>query len=171
MDPTPTPDVEETVRSDPAPPNLDGAPDASVGDKRPVVVVENGSAGDQGLSKKPRLGTGPAGGDLKKVAEIVLVLSTMARIRGGKKPTEFEVGLMSEARAKLVELCQGLAPKDIVARDTIGAVIEDLGLNSKLKDQRLGFRGPKLTIAERLSATKKKVWVSISLIFNASFNR
>ncbi|XP_015901245.3 uncharacterized protein LOC107434305 isoform X1 [Ziziphus jujuba] len=157
MDPTPTPDVEETVRSDPAPPNLDGAPDASVGDKRPVVVVENGSAGDQGLSKKPRLGTGPAGGDLKKVAEIVLVLSTMARIRGGKKPTEFEVGLMSEARAKLVELCQGLAPKDIVARDTIGAVIEDLGLNSKLKDQRLGFRGPKLTIAERLSATKKKM--------------
>lgn len=150
----PTPDEDETVRSDPAPPQLDGA-DASVGEKR-AVVVENG--GDQGSSKKPRLVCGTGGGDLKRVAEIVLVLSTMSNIRGGKKPTDLEVGLMAEARAKLVELCQGLAPKDIVARDAIGAVIEDLGLNGNLKDQRLGFLGPKLTIAERLSATKKKVW-------------
>lgn len=154
---------EETDHS--VPPQLDGH-DASVGDKRPV---ENG--GDQDsenrLSQRPRLGSG-TGGDLKKVAEIVLALSTMAKIRGCKKPTDFEVGLMAEARAKLVELCQGLAPKDIVARDAIGAVIEDLGLNGKLIDQRLGFRGPKLTIAERFSQTKKKVLCQFRFFIHSS---
>ncbi|KAF4378063.1 hypothetical protein F8388_020699 [Cannabis sativa] len=125
----------------------------SMGEKRPL---ENGEGGglereEAQLNKRPRIG------GLKRVAEIVLVLSTMASIRGGKKPTEVEVGLMSEARTKLVELCEGLAPKDIVARDAIEAVVEDLGLNAKAKDQKLGFRGPRLTIAERFSQTKRKM--------------
>ncbi|PON94168.1 Autoimmune regulator [Trema orientale] len=131
---------------------------AMVGEKRPA---ENGGDSELAedhhrLNKRPRNGVGDAGG-LKRVAEIVLVLSTMAKIRGGKKPTEVEIGLMAEARTKLVELCEGLAPKDIVAGDAIGAVIEDLGLNDKVKDQKLGFRGPRLTIAERFSQTKRKM--------------
>ncbi|XP_024021193.1 uncharacterized protein LOC21395655 [Morus notabilis] len=121
-------------------------------EKRPA---ENGDSGTR-PSKKPRIGNANGGG-LKRVAEIVLVLSTMAKIRGGKKPTELEIELMAEARAKLVKLCEGLAPKDIVARDAIGAVIEDLGLNDKAKDQKLGFRGPRLTIAERFSQGKRKM--------------
>ncbi|XP_008227014.1 PREDICTED: uncharacterized protein LOC103326553 [Prunus mume] len=130
-------------------------PAVSVAEKRPI---QNGAEGELGtqFNKKPRLGPNSEK-DLRRVAEIVLVLSTMAKIRGGKKPTEPEIGLMGEARSKLVELCEGLAPKDIVARDAIGAVIEDLGLNGKLKEQRLGFRGTKLTIAEKFSLTKKKM--------------
>ncbi|KAM1041199.1 hypothetical protein ACFX13_031150 [Malus domestica] len=130
-------------------------PEVSIGEKRPI---ENGGQGELGtqLNKKPRLGPNSEK-DLRRVAEIVLALSTMAKIRGGKKPTEPEIGLMGEARSKLVELCEGLAPKDIVGRDAIGAVIEDLGLNAKLKEQRLGFRGPKLTIAEKFSQTKRKM--------------
>jgi hypothetical protein len=64
---------------------------------------------------------------------------------------------MEEAREKLVEICQDLSPKDLVARDSIGTVIEDLGLNFKLKDQRLGFRGSRLSIKEKLSLSKRKV--------------
>ncbi|PRQ32000.1 putative chromatin regulator PHD family [Rosa chinensis] len=124
-------------------------------EKRPI---QNGAGGELGpqLSKKPRLGP-DCERDLKRVAEIVLALSTMAKIRGGEKPTEPEIGLMEEARAKLVELCEGLPPKEIVAKDAISAVIEDLGLNAKLNEQRLGFRGPKLTIAEKFALTKRKM--------------
>ena len=135
--------------------------------KRPV---ENGGAqesDDDRCAKKPKLeeevendsscGGGGGGGELRRVAEIVLVLSTMAAMRAGRKPTEVEVELMREARSKLAELCVGLAPKDIVAREAIGTVIEDLGLNGKVKDQRLGFRTPKMSIAERYTHTKSKV--------------
>ena len=136
---------------------------ASVAEKRPV---ENGGDEDleDRLNKRSRIGGGAVGG-LKRVAEIVLVLSTMATIRGGgKKPTEIEIRLMEEARIKLVELCEGLAPKDIVARDAIGAVIEDLGLHDKVKDQKLGFRVPRLTIAERFSQSRRKVWFQFLLL-------
>lgn len=95
--------------------------------------------------------------EVNRVAEIVLVLSALRRIRGGKPPTELELELMVEAKSKLVDMCQEFSPKDIIGRDAIGAVIEDLGLNGKLKDQRLGFRAPKLTISEKLSLGKRKV--------------
>lgn len=103
-------------------------------------------------SKKPRFD-----GEVNRVAEIVLVLSALRRIRGGKPPTELELELMVEAKSKLVDMCQEFPPKDIIGRDAIGAVIEDLGLNGKLKDQRLGFRAPKLTISEKLSLGKRKM--------------
>ncbi|KAL0815305.1 hypothetical protein Bca101_071749 [Brassica carinata] len=95
--------------------------------------------------------------EVNRVAEIVLVLSALRRIRGGKPPTELELELMVEAKSKLVDMCQEFSPKDIIGRDAIGAVIEDLGLNGKLKDQRLGFRAPKLTISEKLSLGKRKM--------------
>ncbi|KAI4306158.1 hypothetical protein L6164_029459 [Bauhinia variegata] len=129
---------------------VDGSPASA---KRPI---ENGGGEElDGLSrKKAKVGDS---GRLKRVAEIVLVLSTMAAMRGGRKPTEVENELMMEARAKLADLCQELAPKDIVAREAIGTVIEDLGLNGKIKDQRLGFRAPKISIAERFSHAKGKM--------------
>ncbi|XP_027940344.1 uncharacterized protein LOC114194370 [Vigna unguiculata] len=118
-----------------------------------TVPLQNGDS-DQRCAKKPKV---DADAELKRVAEIVLVLSTMATVRAGRKPSDAEVELMREARAKLAGLCQGLAPKDIVAREAIGTVIEDLGLHSKLKDQRLGFRTPKMSIAERYSHAKWKM--------------
>lgn len=109
--------------------------------------------------KKPRFDE-----EVNRVAEIVLVLSAMRKIRGGKNPTELEIELMVEAKSKLVDMCQEFTPNDIIGRDAIGAVIEDLGLNGKLKDQRLGFRAPKLTISEKLSLGKRKVFVSFFLL-------
>lgn len=120
--------------------------------KRPV---ENGGCDE--LVKRPKVEGAASSGELKRVAETVLVLSTMAAIRGGRKPADVEIELMKEARMKLVELCQGLAPKDIVATEAIGTVIEELGLNGKMKDQRLGFQTTKMSIAERFSHTKLKV--------------
>ncbi|KAI4307943.1 hypothetical protein L6164_031067 [Bauhinia variegata] len=142
MDATPSSELTEPV--------VDGSP---ASEKRPI---ENGGGEELGdrSSKKAKVGDS---GELKRVAEIVLVLSTMAAMRGGKKPTDVENELMMEARAKLADLCQGLAPKDIVAREAIGTVIEDLGLNGKVKDQRLGFRAPKMSISERFSHAKWKM--------------
>lgn len=137
----------------------------------PMELAEPSNGGDEDLgartSKRAKIGPGPGSGpgpgrELKRVAEIVLVLSAMARMRGGGKgPTDAEVELMVEARAKLAEACAALAPKDVVGREAIGAVIEDLGLNGKLKDQRLGFRTPKLTIKEKFDNAKRKVRVLI----------
>ncbi|KAJ1392505.1 Zinc finger, PHD-type [Sesbania bispinosa] len=126
----------------------------------PQPAVENGGAVeldvDERCSKKAKVESASEA-ELKRVAEIVLVLSTMATMRGGRKPTDVEVELMREARTKLAHLCQGLAPKDIVAKEAIDTVIEDLGLNAKIKDQRLGFRAPKMSIAERYSHSKWKM--------------
>ncbi|KAF5730520.1 hypothetical protein HS088_TW19G00111 [Tripterygium wilfordii] len=119
------------------------------GRKRGVEIGEDGNSG-----KRNRF---EGGDDMRRVAEIVMVLSAMGTMRGGRKPTDVEVELMAEAREKLVQMCEEVAPRDIVAMDAIGAVIEDLGLNAKLKDQRLGFRGTKLSIAEKFLLSKKKM--------------
>lgn len=95
-------------------------------------------------------------GDVRKVAEMVMVLAAMGKMRGGKGPSDVEKELMAEARNKLAQVCEGFAPKDVFPRDAFGGVIEDLGLN-RLKEQRLGFRPPKMSIAEKLVVSKKKV--------------
>lgn len=142
MDPPAVDDYNKSL------PQSDGETDL-VSEKRQMESVES----DELAAKRAKKGVG----EIRKVAEIVLVLSAMAGMRGGKNPTEAEVRLMEEAREKLVEICQDLSPKDLVARDSIGTVIEDLGLNFKLKDQRLGFRGSRLSIKEKLSLSKRKM--------------
>ncbi|XP_050218569.1 uncharacterized protein LOC126669207 [Mercurialis annua] len=119
--------------------------------------LENGGSGEElgfRLAKKAK-----SGGEMQRVAEIVLVLSAMAGMRGGKNPTEAEVELMEEARAKLVEICTDLKPGDLVANGAIRRVIDDLGLNWKAADQRLGqFRGPtRVSIKDRVSGLKNKM--------------
>ncbi|CAA3027644.1 phd finger [Olea europaea subsp. europaea] len=121
-----------------------------VGEKRPLL--EDGEV----LKEAKRI---KGGGDLvvnvKKVAEMVLVLAAMGKMRGGSRTTEAEKDLMKEARERLVKVCEGFAPEDVFPRDAFGGVIEDMGLN-KLKEQRLGFRPPKLSIAEKLLISKRK---------------
>lgn len=145
MDPAPESELmEETV-----------AKSEGVGEKRPA---EN-CGGDCELmmmkkkKKKARSGTG----EMKRVAEIVLVLSAMAEMRGGRKPTEAEAEMMAEARRKVAAMCELLAPKDVVESEAVGAVIEDLGLNVKAKEQKLGFRPPKMSITEKFLLTKRRV--------------
>ncbi|KAL2245268.1 UNVERIFIED_CONTAM: hypothetical protein Sindi_2795000, partial [Sesamum indicum] len=125
-----------------------------VGEKRPA-----GEDGDVVREASPhkrfRGGKRSLVGDVKKVAEMVLVLAAMGKMRGGKGPTDAEKELMAEARNRLAKVCEGFAPKDVFPRDAFGGVIEDLGLN-KLKEQRLGFRPPKMSIAEKLLVSKRK---------------
>ncbi|XP_031402142.1 uncharacterized protein LOC116211765 isoform X1 [Punica granatum] len=149
MDPeaAPSPKMEA-----PEPEIPEGVPSPGAGDKRRVSDGEDAEPTPPS-PKKPRRGAG----DLGRVAEIVLVLSAMGRMRGGRDPTEVELGLMAEAREKLAAICETLQPKDIVGRDAVGRVIEDLGLNGKARDQRLGFKVPKLSIAEKLAFTRRKM--------------
>ncbi|CAK9321799.1 unnamed protein product [Citrullus colocynthis] len=125
-------------------------------DKRPVENHGDDELAEPHLRKKPRNGC-DLGPNLRRVAEIVLVMSTMTALRAGKKPSDAEVELMAEARAKLAQICEGLAPKDIVGREGISSLIEDLGLHGNARDQKLGFRGTRLTIAEKLAQAKKKM--------------
>lgn len=138
--------VDQSAASEPSP---------AVGEKR---GIENG---DVSVPKKQR-----SGGELKRVAEIVLVLSAMGKMRGGgMNPTAAETGLMAEAREILAEMCEEMAPKDIVGREAIGNVIEELGLNSKLKEQRLGFRSAGMSISQKVLFTKMKVKKGLKFIF------
>ncbi|XVE80453.1 hypothetical protein DITRI_Ditri14bG0140900 [Diplodiscus trichospermus] len=112
-------------------------PSPEVGEKRGIEI------GVVSVSKKQR-----CGGGLKRVAEIVLVLSAMAKMRGeGRNSTEVETALMAEARETLAEMCGEMVPKDIVGREAIRNLIEELRLNSKLKEQRLGFRSMGMSIS------------------------
>lgn len=138
---------------------VDVQPALPPSDKRPIEIHDDNQPAEPQSRKKPRNGC-DLGPNLRRVAEIVLVMSTMTALRGGKKPSDAEVGLMAEARAKLVRICEGLAPKDIVGREGISSLIEDLGLHGR--DQKLGFRGPRLTIAEKLAQSKKKVFCAFS---------
>ncbi|KAL7087999.1 hypothetical protein ACP275_13G102900 [Erythranthe tilingii] len=127
-----------------------------VGEKRPAS--EDVDVLKEGSPHKRIRGGGERSfvGDVKKVAEMVLVLAAMGKMRAGKGPTDVEKELMAEARNRLAKVCEGFAPKDVFPRDAFGGVIEDLGLN-KLKDQRLGFRPPKMSIAEKLLVSKRKM--------------
>ncbi|KAG9139425.1 hypothetical protein Leryth_026891 [Lithospermum erythrorhizon] len=93
--------------------------------------------------------------NVKRVAEMVLILASIGKIRGGKVPSEVEKELMAEVRENLTQVCQDFAPKDVFPRDVFGGVIEDLGLG-KFKEQMLGFKGPKMSIADKLLLSKRK---------------
>lgn len=94
--------------------------------------------------------------EVKRVAEIVLVLSALGRMRAGRDPTVAEKAMMAEARGKVAALCQELPPKDILPTDAFGVVMEDLGL-SRLKDRAVGFRSPKISISERIALSKRRM--------------
>ncbi|XAR67413.1 hypothetical protein NMG60_11002165 [Bertholletia excelsa] len=142
--------------------------DVMVGEKRPA---ENGQERELALPavKKARSGGGLLVGNVRKVAEIVLVLAAMGKMRGGRSPSSAEREMMVEARKKLAEVCEEFAPKDIFPRDAFGAVIEDLGLN-KLREQRLGFRPPKMSISEKFLLSKQKMEKSDEFSLRAAAN-
>ncbi|KAG6493052.1 hypothetical protein ZIOFF_048026 [Zingiber officinale] len=69
-------------------------------------------------------------GDFKRVAEIVMVLSALGQMRGGKEPAAAEKALVTEAKERLVVMCEAAKPKDLVSTEAVRVVAEDLGLNS-----------------------------------------
>ncbi|CAI0379341.1 unnamed protein product [Linum tenue] len=136
-------------------PKLDAGGEAdSVAEKmQPTATeVENEDVGRDTKRLKKN-----SAGEMRQVAEMLLVLSAMGQMRGGRDPTEAEEKLMVEAKDKLAEICQRFAPKELVAGDAVGKVIEDLGLNWKLNDQRLGFRGSRMSIKEKVAHAKRKM--------------
>ncbi|KAF6144968.1 hypothetical protein GIB67_013319 [Kingdonia uniflora] len=109
--------------------------------------------GDLKGRKKARV-SDLSGDEMKRVAEIVMVLSAMREIRGGKDPTEVEEELMGEARVKLVKMCETMKPQDVIPKDAIRVITDDLGLR---RDQRAGHRPPRMSIAEKMQLTKTKM--------------
>ncbi|GJV92027.1 hypothetical protein Tco_1539840 [Tanacetum coccineum] len=116
-------------------------------------------AGESQLSKKAR-GSGDGevrlAANVKKVAEILLVLATMVEMRDGRKATSVEVEMMIEARRKLVEICEEFGPKDVFGNDVFGIIVDDLGLG-RMKETKLAACFPKMSIGEKLDVTKVKM--------------
>ncbi|KAH0458164.1 hypothetical protein IEQ34_013479 [Dendrobium chrysotoxum] len=93
--------------------------------------------------------------ELRRVAQIVMVLSAMVEMRAGKEPTAAEKALAAEARERLARLCEEVRPKDLFSSEAVRVMVEDLGLN-RSRDPVLAFR-PKMSIVERVQQTKKKM--------------
>ncbi|XP_017258301.1 uncharacterized protein LOC108227580 [Daucus carota subsp. sativus] len=110
---------------------------------------------DVRLVKKAKNG-GELGDRVRKVAEIVLVLATMGKIRGGEVPSGVEMEMMEDARARLVEVSEQFAPKDVFPTQVFGSIIEDLGLDCS-RERKLGFQPPKVSIGQRVNITKQKM--------------
>lgn len=121
-----------------------------MGEKRPAEEEERGF-----VAKKARRGNGLVG-NVRRAAEIVMVLAALGKMRGGRGPSAAEREMVAEAREKVAAVCGEFAPKDLFPREAFGGVIEDLGFN-KVREQRLGFRPPKMSIAEKFLLTKQKV--------------
>lgn len=120
-------------------------------DRGAVVAVAAGSE-----SRKRARGDGESG-RLERVAEIVMVLSAMGQMRGGRDPTAAEKALMWEAREKLTKFCESVElsrRKDLFTKEMAMAVVVDHGLNPPKENVP---RPPKLSIAEKVANTKKKV--------------
>ncbi|KAL2466957.1 RING/FYVE/PHD zinc finger superfamily protein [Abeliophyllum distichum] len=139
---------------------MDSTVEIESGGRLEGVGEKRQAEGDVGLPKEgppvKRIKGAGLVGNVKKVAEMVLVLAAMGKMRGGRGPTEVEKNLMADARGKLAKICEGFAPKDVFPRDAFGDMIEDLGLN-RSKEQRLEFRPPKITIAEKLMLSKRQM--------------
>ncbi|KAL8098684.1 hypothetical protein AgCh_031443 [Apium graveolens] len=117
-------------------------------------LSENGEL-EARFVKKAKSG-GELGDGIRKVAEIVLVLATMGKIRGGEVPSVVEMEMMQNARDKLVEVSGQFAPKDVFPTHVFGSIIEDLGIDSS-RGHKLGFQPPKISIGQKVTLTKQKM--------------
>ncbi|XP_042423576.1 uncharacterized protein LOC122011249 [Zingiber officinale] len=107
-------------------------------------------------------------GDFKRVAEIVMVLSALGQMRGGKEPAAAEKALVTEAKERLVVMCEATKPKDLVSTEAVRVVAEDLELN-KSKDPALGFQPPMMSIAENLYWKAQHLKIPSFPVFTAEF--
>ncbi|KAG6468462.1 hypothetical protein ZIOFF_073149 [Zingiber officinale] len=70
-----------------------------------------------------------------------MVLSALGQMRGGKELAAAEKALVTEAKERLVVMCEAVKPKDLVSMEAVRVVAEDLGLN-RSNDPALGFQPP-----------------------------
>ncbi|RLN40788.1 PHD finger protein [Panicum miliaceum] len=92
------------------------------------------------LAGKRRRGDDGAG--LRRVAEIMMVLTAAGEVRGGREPTAAERALAAEARERLAAAVSegAVRPKDLFPGEAVRAVVEDLGLNRAKDPATMGFR-------------------------------
>lgn len=151
--------------------DLDTSPEtAPVREKRPAESTDAGSVVGEAREMQEKTKKARAG-PMRSVAETVLVLSAMAKMRGGgRSPTPAEKELMAGARAEAAVLCGALAPKDVVPRDAIRIVLEDLGLGNP-GDRALEFRpSPKMSIAEKMSSAQRQMEESKVLVAHSALS-
>ncbi|KAM0942548.1 putative chromatin regulator PHD family [Dioscorea sansibarensis] len=96
------------------------------------------------------------GGELKRIAEIVMVLSTIGTVRASRDPSPVECSLVAEAKARLASLCAAERPKDLFPKDAVMALVKDLGLNSA-SDRFLRSRPQRMSIAEKFLVSRRKM--------------
>ncbi|XP_022886565.1 uncharacterized protein LOC111402467 [Olea europaea var. sylvestris] len=80
--------------------------------------------GDVRLSKESPLAKRIEGwgliGNVKKLAETVLVLAAMGKMRVGRGPTELENTLITDALCRMAKVRECFAPKDMFPQDAFG---------------------------------------------------
>ncbi|RLM55530.1 hypothetical protein C2845_PM10G09650 [Panicum miliaceum] len=109
-----------------------------------------------GFGRKRRRG----GGELGRVAEIVMVLAGAGKARGGRAPTAAERALAAEARGALAAVVAGeveLRPRELFTTEAVRALVEDLGLTRARDPAAVGFRPRIASIAHRVLLTKRKM--------------
>jgi hypothetical protein len=107
-----------------------------------------------GAGQKQRRG----GGELARVAEMVMVLAAARETRGGQLPSAAERALAAEARGKLAAAVEEVArPRDLVPKEAVCALVEDLGLGRARDPAAMGNRPHRTSIAERVLLAKRKV--------------
>ncbi|KAK8455389.1 hypothetical protein SEVIR_4G178700v4 [Setaria viridis] len=110
-----------------------------------------------GIGRKRRRG----GGELGRVAEIVMVMAAAGEARGGRAPTAAERALAAEARGALAAVVAGevelLRPRELFTTEAVRALVQDLGLTRTRDPAAVGFRPRKASIAERVLLTKRKM--------------
>ncbi|XBI37158.1 hypothetical protein VPH35_122546 [Triticum aestivum] len=104
--------------------------------------------------KRPR-----GGGELGRVAEIVMVLAVAGEVRGGRAPTAAERALVAEARGRLAASVAAVEvrPKELYPREAVRTLVEDLGLGRARDPAAMDYRPRRASIAERILLTKRKM--------------
>ncbi|KAM3189259.1 hypothetical protein ACQJBY_067898 [Aegilops geniculata] len=104
--------------------------------------------------KRPR-----GGGELGRVAEIVMVLAAAGEARGGRAPTAAERALVAEARGRLAASVAAVEvrPNELYPREAVRALVEDLGLGRARDPAAMGYHPRRASIAERILLTKRKM--------------
>lgn len=152
--------------------NHSAEPFRSLGEKRPLTDELESERESSKKARESGNGEVRLAANVKKVAEILLVLATMVEMRCGRKATSVEVEMMIEARRKLVEICEEFGPKDVFDNDVFGIIVDDLGLG-RMKETKLAACCPKMSIGAKLEVTKVKVrvtfWQLITVVTNYEY--
>ncbi|KAH9331368.1 hypothetical protein KI387_003476, partial [Taxus chinensis] len=120
-----------------------------------------GSNAEEHATKRLKTGSGGWDSSIARTAEIVLFLSGMAQMRGGRVPSIIERGLMDEARQRLGHMAAMLAPRDLVSEDFARDMVGDLGFN---RNEDISGNSAAATLGEKFTERKAKLETRIEKV-------